>query len=116
MCDHAYGDSSFTADLNFEAERGQRTVLVGPNGAGKSTLLKAARRSARRCKRGERELGHNVRVGYFSQHRVEMLNVRHTVLESVLDVPEPGLGTNGAHRARLVPLPRRRRFQDRSAC
>ena len=38
---------------------------------------------------GERELGHNVRVGYFSQHRVEMLNVRHTVLESVLDVPEP---------------------------
>ena len=26
--------------LNFEAERGQRTVLVGPNGAGKSTLLK----------------------------------------------------------------------------
>ena len=28
------------AGLNFEAERGQRTVLVGPNGAGKSTLLK----------------------------------------------------------------------------
>src|SRR6185369_9515022 len=26
--------------LNFEAERGQRIVLVGPNGAGKSTLLK----------------------------------------------------------------------------
>jgi ATP-binding cassette subfamily F protein 3 len=30
-----------------------------------------------------------VRVGYFSQHRVEMLDVSSTVLESVLDVPEP---------------------------
>jgi ATP-binding cassette subfamily F protein 3 len=39
--------------------------------------------------KGERQLGHNVRVGYFSQHRVEMLNVSQTVLESVLDVPEP---------------------------
>jgi len=26
--------------LDFEIERGARTVLVGPNGAGKSTLLK----------------------------------------------------------------------------
>ena len=40
MCDHAYGDLRRLRGLNFEAERGQRTVLVGPNGAGKSTLLK----------------------------------------------------------------------------
>jgi ATP-binding cassette subfamily F protein 3 len=38
---------------------------------------------------GERALGHNVRVGYFSQHRVEMLDFEQTVLESVLDAPEP---------------------------
>ena len=30
-----------------------------------------------------------MKVGYFSQHRVEMLNVRQTVLESVLDMPNP---------------------------
>src|SRR5581483_7992651 len=38
--DHAYDDLVVYRGMNFEAERGQRTVLVGPNGAGKSTLLK----------------------------------------------------------------------------
>ena len=85
---HAYGDLVVYESLDFEAERGQRTVLVGPNGAGKSTLLKLLA-GVLPVQGGERQLGHNVRVGYFSQHRVEMLNVRHTVLESVLDVAEP---------------------------
>jgi ATP-binding cassette subfamily F protein 3 len=85
---HAYDQLVVYDLLNFSAERGQRTVLVGPNGAGKSTLLKLLA-GVLPVQSGERELGHNVRVGYFSQHRVEMLNVRHTVLESVLDVPEP---------------------------
>ncbi|HEX4665951.1 MAG TPA: ATP-binding cassette domain-containing protein, partial [Chthoniobacterales bacterium] len=85
---HAYGELVVYRQLKFEAERGQRTVLVGPNGAGKSTLLKLLA-GVLPVQQGERVLGHNVRVGYFSQHRVEMLNVRHTVLESVLDVPEP---------------------------
>ena len=44
---------------------------------------------------GERELGHNVQVGYFSQHRVEMLYVIHTFLESVLVVSLPAL--EGSH-------------------
>ena len=85
---HAYGPLVVYDRLNFEAERGDRTVLVGPNGAGKSTLLKLLA-GVLEVQKDERQLGHNVRVGYFSQHRVEMLNVRQTVLESVLDVPEP---------------------------
>ncbi len=85
---HAYGDLVVYETLDFEAERGQRTVLVGPNGAGKSTLLKLLA-GVLPVQSGERQPGHNVRVGYFSQHRVEMLNVSHTVLESVLDVSEP---------------------------
>ena len=85
---HSYGDLVVYRDLNFEAERGQCTVLVGPNGAGKSTLLKLLA-GVLSVQSGERELGHNVRVGYFSQHRGETLNVRQTVLETVLDSSDP---------------------------
>jgi len=73
--------------LNFEAERGQRTVLVGPNGAGKSTLLKLLAEVLTPLA-GERKLGHNVRFGYFAQHRAQMLNPRHTVMEEALDTPQ----------------------------
>ncbi|MCX6935500.1 MAG: ABC-F family ATP-binding cassette domain-containing protein, partial [Verrucomicrobia bacterium] len=92
--DHAYKNVEGTGDLvvyrglNFEVERGQRTVLVGPNGAGKSTLLKLLGGSLP-IQNGERALGHNVRVGYFSQHRGDTLNMEHEVLESVLDSPNP---------------------------
>jgi ATP-binding cassette, subfamily F, member 3 len=86
--DHAYGDLVVYRGLQFHAERGQRTVLVGPNGAGKSTLLKLLA-GVLPVQHGVREVGHNVRVGYFAQHRVEMLNPRQTVLESVLDSPNP---------------------------
>jgi len=82
------GDLTVYRGLNFEAERGQRTVLVGPNGAGKSTLLKLLG-GALPIQKGERILGHNVRVGYFSQHRGDTLNMKHQVLESVLDSPNP---------------------------
>jgi len=86
--DHAYGDLVVYRGLNFHAERGQRTVLVGPNGAGKSTLLKLLG-GVLPVQHGTRESGHNVRVGYFSQNRIEVLNPKLTVLESALDAPHP---------------------------
>jgi ATP-binding cassette subfamily F protein 3 len=86
--DHAYDKVVVYRGLQFHAERGQRTVLVGPNGAGKSTLLKLLA-GVLPVQHGVRELGHNVRVGYFAQHRVDMLNPKHTVIESVLDAPNP---------------------------
>jgi len=86
--DHAYGDLVVYRGLNFEAERGQRTVLVGPNGAGKSTLLKLLA-GVLPVQSGARELGHNVKVGYFSQYRVDMLDPKMTVLETARDMPNP---------------------------
>lgn len=83
----AYGDNVIYNGMNFEAVRGQRTVLVGPNGAGKSTLLKLLA-DVVQPQAGERKLGHNVKHGYFAQHRAQMLNPRHTVLQEALDTPQ----------------------------
>jgi ATP-binding cassette subfamily F protein 3 len=85
---HAYGDLVVYERLDFEAERGARTVLVGPNGAGKSTLLKLLG-GVLDVQQGTREPGHNVKVGYFAQHRVAQLHPKHTVLQSALDSPNP---------------------------
>src|SRR3954469_21876177 len=86
--DHAYGDLVVYRGMNFEAERGQRTVLVGPNGSGKSTLLKLLA-GVLPVQNGTRDLGHNVKVGYFSQYRVEMLKPMMTVLDTARDMPNP---------------------------
>jgi ATP-binding cassette subfamily F protein 3 len=86
--DHAYGDVVVYREMQYQAERGQRTVLVGPNGAGKSTLLKLLA-GVLPVQHGVRELGHNVRTGYFSQNRIDVLNASHTVLESARDMLNP---------------------------
>jgi ATP-binding cassette subfamily F protein 3 len=86
--DHAYGDLVVYRGMQYQAERGQRTVLVGPNGAGKSTLLKLLA-GVLPVQHGVRELGHNVRTGYFSQNRIDVLNASHTVLESARDMLNP---------------------------
>jgi ATP-binding cassette subfamily F protein 3 len=83
----AYGRNVVYAGMDFQAERGQRTVLVGPNGAGKSTLLKLLA-GVLTPSEGVRELGHNAKAGYYSQYRVEMLRPERTVLEEALDTPQ----------------------------
>jgi ATP-binding cassette, subfamily F, member 3 len=82
-----YGEKLIYDNLDFEAERGQRTVLVGPNGAGKSTLLKLLA-EVLTPQAGERKLGHNVKHGYFAQHRAQSLNPRHTVWQEASDTPQ----------------------------
>src|ERR1700722_11558670 len=82
--DHAYGETVVYQGLDFTVERNQRIVLVGPNGAGKSTLLKLLA-GVLPIQSGSRELGHNVQVGYCSQHRVDTLNLDHTLLQEASD-------------------------------
>ena len=84
---HAYGENVIYSGIEFEAEREQRVVLVGPNGAGKSTLLKILA-GVLPVQGGSRTLGHNVKTGYYSQHRVEMLKPERTVFEEGLDTPQ----------------------------
>src|ERR1039458_6609179 len=82
-----YGEKLIYDGIHFEAERGQRTVLVGPNGAGKSTLLKLLA-EVLKPQSGVLKHGHNTKSGYFAQHRAAMLNPKHTVLQEALDTPQ----------------------------
>jgi len=84
---HAYGENVVYRGMDFQAERGQRVVLVGPNGAGKSTLLKILA-GVITPQAGTRTLGHNAKAGYYSQYRVEMLHPERTVLEEAFDTPQ----------------------------
>jgi len=87
----AYGDHLVYQNLNLRIEKGQRIVLVGPNGAGKSTLLKILAELVP-IQGGSRELGHNVEVGYFSQQRVDVLDLNRTVLDEALGGSGPHTG------------------------
>ena len=51
----------------LEVERGEHVVLVGANGAGKTTLLETLA-GRREPAGGSAGVGHNVRIGYLSQH------------------------------------------------
>jgi ATP-binding cassette subfamily F protein 3 len=84
----AYGTHLVYENLNLEIERGQRTVLVGPNGAGKSTLLKILGGIVP-IDAGTYEQGHNTSIGYFAQHRTEMMLLRNTVLQEAMSIPHP---------------------------
>ncbi|HTX20974.1 MAG TPA: ABC-F family ATP-binding cassette domain-containing protein [Candidatus Aquilonibacter sp.] len=82
-----YDEKLIYDGMHFEAERGQRTVLVGPNGAGKSTLLKLLA-EVLKPQAGVHKLGHNVKHGYFAQHRAAMLNPNHTVMQEAMETPQ----------------------------
>lgn len=54
-------------DASLKLERGEHVVLVGPNGAGKTTLIDTLSEQ-RPPAAGKLSLGHNVHLGYLSQH------------------------------------------------
>ena len=67
------------ADL--ELMRGDRVGLLGPNGAGKTTLLRTIIGELAPLS-GSASLGHNVRVGYYSQTHAG-LNFERTIIDEI---------------------------------
>jgi ATP-binding cassette, subfamily F, member 3 len=58
-------------DAELWLERGEHVSLVGPNGAGKTTLIETLA-GVRPLAAGKLSTGHNVSVGYLSQHAEEL--------------------------------------------
>ncbi|MBI2070376.1 MAG: ATP-binding cassette domain-containing protein [Elusimicrobia bacterium] len=82
--DKSYGDVKVYQGLDFAVERGWKMAFVGHNGAGKSTLLKMLA-GVIPIDSGERALGLNAKVGYYSQYRLDMLNPNRTVFQEASD-------------------------------
>ncbi|MBP1610322.1 MAG: glycosyl transferase family 1 [Acidobacteria bacterium] len=87
------GEKSVFGGVNGIIRRQEKIAVVGVNGAGKSTFLKVLAGQAK-ASTGSMNLGANVYPGYFSQHAMDILDPRKTVLDTVQDaMPQAHLGT-----------------------
>ncbi|CDI10826.1 MULTISPECIES: ABC-F family ATP-binding cassette domain-containing protein [Rhizobium/Agrobacterium group] len=76
----AYGSRTIYGDLDFMVRRKERWCIMGVNGAGKSTLLKLVTGTAEPDS-GKVTLGASVKLGYFAQHAMDVLDGDSTILE-----------------------------------
>ncbi len=82
--DKAYGDLVIYRGFDFAVRRRERWCVMGVNGAGKSTLLKMVA-GASQPDRGDVQLGAGVKLGYFAQHSMDVLDADKTVWQSIVE-------------------------------
>ncbi len=88
-----YGNRSIYDGLDFVVRRKERWCVMGVNGAGKSTLLKLVA-GATHPDDGTVALGGSVKMGYFAQHAMDLLDGERTVFQSLEDeFPQAGQGS-----------------------
>jgi ATPase subunit of ABC transporter with duplicated ATPase domains len=87
-----YGQRKIYDGFNLLVRRQERWCVMGVNGAGKSTLLKLVA-GATMPEKGSVRLGAGVKLGYFAQHAMEVLDADKTVLAMTQEsFPLAGLG------------------------
>lgn len=88
-----YGSKLIYDGLDFMIRRKERWCVMGVNGAGKSTLLKLVA-GASEPDEGTVALGGSVKMGYFAQHAMDLLDGERTVFQSLEDAfPTAGQGS-----------------------
>ena len=95
----AYGRHKIYEGFDFHLGRKERWCVLGVNGAGKSTLLKLVAGALEPelgtlPDTGTVKLGANVKVGYFAQHSMDLLDGDESVFQSLdSSFPQAGQGT-----------------------
>ncbi|MFG1319010.1 ABC-F family ATP-binding cassette domain-containing protein [Xanthobacter autotrophicus] len=88
----SYGSRTIYEGLDFHVRRRERWCVMGVNGAGKSTLLKLVT-GATEPDAGTVAVGGSVKMAYFAQHAMEVLEGERTVFETLEDsFPQAGQG------------------------
>ncbi|PWC78209.1 ABC-F family ATP-binding cassette domain-containing protein [Azospirillum sp. TSH64] len=77
-----YGSRSIYEGLDLTIRRKERWCVMGVNGAGKSTLLKLIAGTTEPDS-GTVTVGGSVKMGYFSQHAMELLDGDQTIFEAL---------------------------------
>jgi ATPase subunit of ABC transporter with duplicated ATPase domains len=89
----SYGSRTIYEGLDFQVRRRERWCVMGINGAGKSTLLKLIAGAAE-PDNGTVAVSSTVKMGYFAQHAMELLEGERTVFQTLEDsFPQAGQGS-----------------------
>jgi ATPase subunit of ABC transporter with duplicated ATPase domains len=89
----AYGARVVHDGLSMSIQRGERWCVMGKNGAGKSTLLKMIA-GVLAPDAGTVTLGASLRMGYFAQQSLQLLDPALTVFEQLQkDFPQESIGS-----------------------
>ncbi len=87
----SYDDHVVFRDADMTIERGEKVAFVGRNGEGKSTMIKSILGEIE--VKGECQLGHNVKVGYFAQNQASLLDPELTIFQTVDEVAKGDIRT-----------------------
>jgi ATPase subunit of ABC transporter with duplicated ATPase domains len=88
----AYGSRVVHDGLSLTIRRGERWCVMGKNGAGKTTLLKMVAGTLA-PDAGSVRLGASLKLGYFAQQSLDLLDPRLTVWEQIQsDFPQHTIG------------------------
>ena len=87
-----YGDRVIYRDFNLSIQRRERWCVMGRNGAGKTTLLRMIA-GALAPDSGQIRLGASLKMGYFAQQALQLLDADLTIWEQMQrDFPHESIG------------------------